>query len=642
MNKKVSIKIKKKQVLDLLFELLPYVFWKDKTGKYLGSNENQAKNLGFKSPDEFVGKTIYEILGDQDSAKRIDDIDNMVMRQGTLIEEEKMVTPNGVKIFSSQKSPITDEKNEIIGMIGFSMDVTEVKQREEYARKEKERLEAERLKAENESKRRQMEIQEQFVKAANQVAHDIRSPLASLLMIVNVCKEIPERERIALRSASTRINDIANNLLSHYKMDKLDISAEHQGRRPILLSAVLLQLLTEKKFQYHENQVQFDSYFGIDAQFSFILVENSDFKRMLSNLINNAVEACFGMEKALVTIGLEVNQCNCIVTVSDNGKGMSQSLIEKIMNNMVVTEGKIDGSGIGLTQVRETLIRNEGSLCIHSKEGQGCIFQLTFPLIKAPVWIAERIIINEQSRIIILDDDNSIHGAWDSRLEPIVNQSLDIKVHHFEKGHEALSFLKTLTKPEKKATLLLTDYELLNENINGLDVIEQTGTQGSIVVTSHYENPEIQQRAVDLGAKILPKQLASEILIEIRKTKPEEISGIEPCETIHAILIDDDEVYINNVLLYQFEDDESILHFKKPEELMDYLKQHPNLPKDIKICIDNQFDNSEIKGKDFGKTLHELGFTHLFLISGTRFNPDELPSYLKVLDKSEIGQIKDW
>lgn len=650
MSKKRSINIKKSQILDLLFDLLPYVFWKEKSGSYLGSNLNQAKNLGFKSPDEFIGKTIYELLDDKDSAKRIDDIDNMVMDQGiTLIEEEKMITQYGEKVFSSQKSPIFDEQNKIVGMIGFAMDVTEAKQREERARKERDLLkeiavekEAERLKIENESKRQQLEIQEQFVKTANQVAHDIRSPLASLLMIVNSCKEIPERERVALRSASTRINDIANNLLSHYRMDKPELSSELNERSPILLSATLLQLLTEKKFQYHEDSIRFDCHFETGSQFAFILVEDSAFKRMLSNLINNAVEACFGMEKAFVTIRLEVDKDNCFVTVSDNGKGMSQALIEKIMNNMVVTEGKVDGSGIGLTQTRETLIRNEGRLCIRSEEGRGTDFQLIFPLIKAPGWIAEQIILDGQGRVVILDDDNSIHGAWDSRLESIVSQLPDIKVHHFEKGYEALKVLNTLNQLEKQATLLLTDYELLNEDINGLDVVEKMGIQGAIVVTSHYENSEIQQRAINLGAKILPKQLASEIPIKVMNTDTKDIKGGETYEAIHAILVDDDETYINNVLLYQFDEDDRILHFQSPDALMEYLELHPNLPKDTKICMDNQFDNSAIQGKDFVNTLHDLGFIQLFLISGSRFDPDEFPPYLKVLDKTEIGRIKDW
>ena len=48
---------------------------------------------------------------------------------------------------------------------------------------------------------------------ASQVAHDIRSPLAALDSVVNRLAQLPEQERVFMRSAINRIKDIANNLL---------------------------------------------------------------------------------------------------------------------------------------------------------------------------------------------------------------------------------------------------------------------------------------------------------------------------------------------------------------------------------------------------------------------------------------------
>lgn len=118
--------------LESLFNALPYLFWKNKEGKYQGSNLNQAINLGFNSPDDFVGKTIYEILDDQNSAKIIDQIDNTIMTQNKpLTIEEKILLPNGEeKFFLSQKYPTHDKKGNVIGLFGFAMDITEIKQME--------------------------------------------------------------------------------------------------------------------------------------------------------------------------------------------------------------------------------------------------------------------------------------------------------------------------------------------------------------------------------------------------------------------------------------------------------------------------------------------------------------------------------
>jgi hypothetical protein len=109
-----------------------------------------------------------------------------------------------------------------------------------------------------------LESHEKFVTIANQVAHDIRSPLASLLMIVKSCTEIPEAYRIALREAATSIGDIANHLLNQYQKKEPDTEIADE-REPILVSATLLQLLTDKKYQYQNLSVKFDYNFNQDS-----------------------------------------------------------------------------------------------------------------------------------------------------------------------------------------------------------------------------------------------------------------------------------------------------------------------------------------------------------------------------------------
>ena len=641
------------EILKILFNSLPYVFWKDTAGKYLGGNLNQARNLGFNQPDEFIGKTIFEILDDKNSAQLIDDIDNKVMNEDiTFVEEEKIITAHGEKIYSSQKSPIHNKEGEVVGMIGFAMDVTDIKKQEELAKQERDNLiilaskrESERLKIENEAREEKLAAQEKFTKMANQVAHDIRSPLASLLMIVKACETIPERERIALRSASTRISDIANNLLHQYRSEKSGSSCEIEEKKPILLSATLLQLLTEKKFQYQDSPVTFDCLFDPSGQFAFISIEPSSFKRMVSNLINNAVDA-FSGQPGIVTLKIDATNEWSNVIITDNGKGMSPAIIEKIMNNMAVTEGKVGGNGIGLTQVRETLTCNDGTLSIHSTVDAGTEIKLQFPHIKAPVWVAEEIILGRQDIVVILDDDHSIHGAWDSRFEPILKDAPGIKLYHFEMGHEALAFLDALSSNEKKRTLLLTDYELLKQNINGLDVVENSHLARSILVTSHYDNPDIQKRAYPLGAKILPKQLASEIQMNFSNTDEKTIPHTEQVNTdefVHAILVDDDVEFAENVICYSFDSSDVIVHFKSPDELKDNLAQYPmKYLKSTKICLDNNFDMTHVKGVQVAQELHEMGYSQLYLISGDTFLPGELPEYLTILSKGNIAKIKDW
>ena len=113
--------------------------------------------------------------------------------------------------------------------------------------------------------------------------------------------------------------------------------------------------------------------------------------------------------------------------------------------------------------------------------------------------------------------------------------------------------------------------------------------------------------------------------------------------TVDAILVDDDLEFVENVLCYSFDDSDVIVHFASPEELKKNLAKFPEkYLKDTRICLDNHFDTSEVKGIHLAKELHDMGYTRLYLVSGDTFRVGELPGYLVVIGKGDIGKIKDW
>jgi PAS domain S-box-containing protein len=640
------------------------LFWKDCEGHYLGCNSLTAKLAGLASPYDVVGKTDRELWGD--SAERMIMNDEQVIMQGSTVPvEEELITASGQQMyFTGVKMPLKDENNHIIGIIGNALDITELKETQKklvYAKKkaesavqamvkaeakeQKHRAKVEQLKIENITHKAQLEAQEQFTKIANQVVHDIRSPLSSLKSILKACTELPEKKRIDLRMASIRIEDIANHLLNQYTSKKTETCDQTEEPQPVLLSATLLELVSEKKFEYENRAIQFESFFNEASQFVFIQVQLSSLKRMMSNLINNAVDAFDGRE-GIVTLKLEANHEWVRVIVQDNGKGMSPELINKINQNISVTEGKEGGHGIGLTQVRDTLEHNYGSMTIDSTLGAGTQIILEFPRISAPGWCAEKIQLGRQDIVVILDDDPSIHGAWDVCFESILKQAPDIHLHHFEEAQKALDFIGQLSADEKKKIFLLTDYELLKQELNGLNVIEQSHVPRSILVTSHYVNTEICKQAVVLRTKILPKQLASEIPICIDETlnhsNEVQQQGNQQIKIVDAVIVDDDKQFIQNFIEYELEKTDVVDYFNSPEDLKAHLSIYP---KNTRIYLDQNFtlSNSKMNGITFSAELHALGYSRLYLISGDTFQPGAVPDYLMVIPKGDITLIKaDW
>jgi FixJ family two-component response regulator/anti-sigma regulatory factor (Ser/Thr protein kinase) len=375
--------------------------------------------------------------------------------------------------------------------------------------------------------------------------------------------------------------------------------------------------------------IKFNSCFEPNSSFVFIKVDPSNFNRMISNLINNAVDAFEGKEGEIdLNLSLDDERVNIII--QDNGKGMPQKIVDKIMNNIAVTAGKKDGNGIGLAQVRNTLHISKGKMSIESEIGTGTKITLTFLRVGSPDWIAEEIVLHKGDTVVILDDDNSIHDAWNARFEEYANI---IKLKHFEVGEEAIDFINNAA--EKNKIFLLSDFELINQEFNGLQIIEKTSMQKqSVLVTSHYHNQPVRDLAAEIGVKILPKQLAPEVPIKIEE-KERNKSAINNFKKIELVIIDDDQMLADSLVGLLKERFDGAKAYYHPNH---FLKDLSKYAKDTIICMDHDF-KTKIDGIELAKQLNEAGYTKLYLLSGKTFEDGEIPDYLTVLLKGDTDAL---
>ena len=491
------------KALQTVESILPTpIYWMDSQGVVLGINELGLKAMG--TTREIIGKKPYEFYKDE-IAEHILKHNDAVMRQGEILSQEEWIediTTKERKCFSSVKAPLYDDEGSIIGIVGTSIDITAQK-------------EAETLRLENERHQIALQEKEHFAMLARKVAHDINSPLASLKMMLDRCEELHENKRSILRRATEGAIDIANNLISSYQKKENSSSAEIELRQPLLISDLLIHLLSEKKVQYEQHPVIFETNIASNAQFAFIHAQKIEFRRTLSNLINNAVDALEGKKDGVVTVKLTADADFVSAKVKDNGKGMSRDKVEKMLEHQGFTEGKENGHGLGLQQVWDTLDYNQGTMAVQSTLREGTSIQLTFPRVAAPSWIAQKILLTPNSIIVILDDEESMHPAWDLRLSDFLTTNPSIQLHHFTHGQKAFDFLNKLSSEEKNRVIFLSDYELMNQDRNGLQIIEASQITQAILVTSYYSNPKVREAAAKLNVSILPKQMAAVIPIEV-------------------------------------------------------------------------------------------------------------------------------
>lgn len=113
---------------ELVMENMPgRIFWKSRDLLYLGCNTSFAQDAGFTSPADLLGKTDFEMAwSNQAEMFRADD--KMIIETGTskLNYEEPSTAPDGRAIWlRTSKLPLRDHQNNIIGMHGFCLDISE-------------------------------------------------------------------------------------------------------------------------------------------------------------------------------------------------------------------------------------------------------------------------------------------------------------------------------------------------------------------------------------------------------------------------------------------------------------------------------------------------------------------------------------
>jgi len=371
-----------------------------------------------------------------------------------------------------------------------------------------------------------------------------------------------------------------------------------------------------------EGQLDAESY-GLFAK-----IEAIEFKRVVSNLVNNAVEALNG--KGNVTVGLKSDNGHILLMVKDSGKGIPPDLLPRLMERGA-TFGKEGGSGLGLYHAKETMEGWGGGINIDSKVGEGTTIILTLPKQNPPDWFVPKLELHSDSTVVILDDDVSIHKIWEGRLEALKLKNL--KVNHFSTPSELVQW--TQSTKDKDNVVYLFDFELIGQEKTGLDLIEGLHiAKQSILVTSRYEEPDVLRQCQQHGIKLIPKPMAGFVPISVVVRDGGVGASTPPSLNPDCILIDDDTmIHLSWEMVAKME--KKVL--KAYPSAGAFLKEADQFDKTTPIYIDSDLGNGS-KGEEVSKEISEMGFTNIYLATGYRstdFGP--LP-WLKGI----VGKAPPW
>ena len=218
------------------------------------------------------------------------------------------------------------------------------------------------------------------------IAHDLRSPMASIRMVLNLVvasmsPDIIGPELFELldkaNKESEEVHDLLDNLLKWTKSQtgRLNVVLQDLDLNDIIPGVVdIFEMIAATK----RIKLVFQ---GTDTPL-MVRADNDMLKTVVRNFMSNAVK--FSPEDSTIEIVMRAEGDFAKISVTDHGVGIAADRIDTIFHKGETTYGTggEEGSGLGLQLCQDFARKNGGDVTVESVEGQGSTFSVKVPLMK--------------------------------------------------------------------------------------------------------------------------------------------------------------------------------------------------------------------------------------------------------------------
>lgn len=329
----------------------------DKDEKIMMSNQSFCNMIGY-TEEELLGKVAKELLPTEEDKELVHQ--KTIERKGgkSNAYEARVRKKDGeVRYWLISGAPNYDYNGEIIGSIGISFDITDLKN----LQLQKEDLLSKLEKSNNE-----------LHEYAHIVSHDLKSPLRSINALVSWLKE----------DNKGKLDDVSMQNFAHIettleKMEQLitdileysSIGSEDKEKTEVNLDTILNDLV---KILYIPEHVKVN----IANKLPTLKGDGTKLQQLFQNLISNAVKF---IDKPEGLIEINVKELkNCYeFSIKDNGIGIEEKFHDKIFKIFHSLNKRKDSTGIGLSIVKKIVDLHEGQIWLESQPNIGTTFYFT-------------------------------------------------------------------------------------------------------------------------------------------------------------------------------------------------------------------------------------------------------------------------
>lgn len=214
---------------------------------------------------------------------------------------------------------------------------------------------------------------------ARQVAHEIKNPLTPMKLNLQylqmaIDNNSPNVKTISIYVAKILVEQIDH--LSQIASDFAQFANIGQSNNQVFnlndsLNHVSSLFSTTEKFQIT---------LALHAEKIMIRADKTQINRLITNLVQNAIQSIPETRKGIIQINTMSLQDKVLISITDNGIGISSKMQSKIFTPNFTT--KTSGTGLGLAMCKGIVEKSNGRIWFETEEGQRTTFYVELPVVK--------------------------------------------------------------------------------------------------------------------------------------------------------------------------------------------------------------------------------------------------------------------
>lgn len=225
-------------------------------------------------------------------------------------------------------------------------------------------------------------IEERRKNLISDISHEIKTPVSVIRAGAETLqngaikdKKASEKFLTAITANSERLAEMVNDLL---ELERIEQGPLYQQKEKIYLRQEANLIIESIEALANEKNVELINKIDDDR---YLHIDKMAFRGIFLNLLNNAIK--YSKEGGLVIISSNETKTNTVITVEDNGYGIEKINLQRIFDRFYRTpkaRAHTNGSGLGLSLVKQQINQIGGVVDVKSKINKGTTFFVSFPI----------------------------------------------------------------------------------------------------------------------------------------------------------------------------------------------------------------------------------------------------------------------